>query len=101
MERTHNNGELRLKDVGKKVVLEGWVAKRRNFGALVFIDLRDREGITQLVFDETISPKIVDVRNEYVLRAEGEVVERQDKNPNLPTGAVSYTHLTLPTTRIV
>ena len=43
MERTHNNGELRLKDVGKKVVLEGWVAKRRNFGALVFIDLRDRE----------------------------------------------------------
>ena len=88
MERTHNNGELRLKDVGKKVVLEGWVAKRRNFGALVFIDLRDREGITQLVFDETISPKIVDVRNEYVLRAEGEVVERQDKNPNLPTGDI-------------
>ena len=88
MERTHNNGELRLKDVGKKVVLEGWVSKRRNFGALVFIDLRDREGITQLVFDETISPKIVDVRNEYVLRAEGEVVERQDKNPNLPTGDI-------------
>lgn len=88
MERTHNNGELRLKDVGKKVVLEGWVAKRRNFGALVFIDLRDREGFTQLVFDETISPKIVDVRNEYVLRAEGEVVERQDKNPNLPTGDI-------------
>lgn len=88
MRKTHSNGELRLKDAGKQVVLEGWVAKRRNFGALVFIDLRDREGITQLVFDETISTQIVDVRNEYVLCAEGLVVERQDKNPNLPTGDI-------------
>ena len=88
MRKTHNNGELRLQDAGKQVVLEGWVAKRRNFGALVFIDLRDREGITQLVFDETISPQVVDVRNEYVLCAQGVVVERQDKNPNLPTGDI-------------
>ncbi|WP_075876326.1 aspartate--tRNA ligase [Merdibacter massiliensis] len=88
MRKTHTNGELRLSDVGKKVVLEGWVAKRRNFGALVFVDLRDREGITQLVFDETISSQIVDVRNEYVLCVEGDVVERQDKNPNLATGDI-------------
>ena len=88
MKKTYTNGELRLQDVGKQVVLEGWVAKRRNFGALVFIDLRDREGITQLVFDETMSDQITEVRNEYVLCAHGEVVERQDKNPNLPTGDI-------------
>ncbi len=88
MKKTHTNGELRLQDVGKQVVLEGWVAKRRNFGALVFIDLRDREGITQLVFDETISPVISEVRNEYVLCAKGVVVERQDKNKNLATGDI-------------
>ena len=67
MKRTHTNGELRLSDAGKKVSLIGWVAKRRNFGSLVFIDLRDRSGITQLVFDETISEQIKEVRNEYIL----------------------------------
>ncbi len=88
MKRTHHNGELRLQDAGKIVTLIGWVAKRRNFGALVFIDLRDREGITQLVFNETMSPKISEVRNEYVLQVSGKVVERQDKNPKLPTGDI-------------
>lgn len=88
MKRTHNNGELRLADAGKTVVLEGWVAKRRNFGALVFIDLRDRAGITQLVFDEQLSKTITEVRNEYVLCVTGTVVERQDKNPKLPTGDI-------------
>lgn len=88
MRRTHNNGELRLTDVGKQVTLEGWVAKRRNFGALVFIDLRDREGITQLVFDEQMAKMITEVRNEYVLCVQGTVVERQDKNPKLPTGDI-------------
>ena len=88
MKRTHNNGELRLADAGKSVVLEGWVAKRRNFGALVFIDLRDRAGITQLVFDEQLSKTITEVRNEYVLCVTGTVVERQDKNPKLPTGDI-------------
>ena len=52
MYRTHNNGELRLQDVNSEVTLCGWVSKRRNFGALVFIDLRDRYGITQLVFNK-------------------------------------------------
>ncbi len=88
MKRTHHNGELRLSDAGKSVTLIGWVAKRRNFGALVFIDLRDREGITQLVFNETMSHLISEVRNEYVLQISGKVVERQDKNPKLPTGDI-------------
>ncbi|WP_270489538.1 aspartate--tRNA ligase [Holdemanella porci] len=88
MYRTHNNGELRLKDVNSEVTLCGWVAKRRNFGALVFIDLRDRYGITQLVFNEDIATQISDVRNEYVLQVKGTVVERKDKNPKLATGEI-------------
>lgn len=88
MYRTHNNGELRLQDVNSEVTLCGWVAKRRNFGALVFIDLRDRYGITQLVFNEDTATQISDVRNEYVLQVKGTVVERKDKNPKLATGEI-------------
>lgn len=88
MNRTHNNGELRLSDVNQEVTLVGWVAKRRNFGALVFIDLRDREGITQLVFSEELANTITEVRNEYILEVKGIVVERKDKNPKLPTGDI-------------
>lgn len=88
MNRTHTNGELRLANVEERVTLCGWVAKRRNFGALVFIDLRDREGITQLVFSEEIAGSISEVRNEYVLQVTGIVVERQDKNPKLATGDI-------------
>ena len=88
MYRTHNNGELRLNDAGKSVTLCGWVSKRRNFGALIFIDLRDRYGITQLVFDENIASQISDVRNEYVLQVNGMVVERKDKNLKLATGEI-------------
>lgn len=88
MYRTHNNGELRLQDVNSEVTLCGWVSKLRNFGALVFIDLRDRYGITQLVFNEDIAAQISDVRNEYVLQVKGTVVERKDKNPKLETGEI-------------
>lgn len=88
MYRTHNNGELRLANVNEEVTLCGWVSKRRNFGALVFIDLRDRYGITQLVFNEDIAAQISDVRNEYVLQVKGTVVERKDKNPKLETGEI-------------
>lgn len=88
MYRTHNNGELRLQNVNSEVTLCGWVAKRRNFGALVFIDLRDRYGITQLVFNEDLAKQISDVRNEYVLQVKGTVVERKDKNPKLATGEI-------------
>ena len=79
---------MRLQDVNSEVTLCGWVAKRRNFGALVFIDLRDRYGITQLVFNEDIATQISDVRNEYVLQVKGTVVERKDKNPKLATGEI-------------
>lgn len=88
MKRTHTDGELRITNVGEKVSLVGWVAKRRNFGQLVFIDLRDRTGITQLVFNEDIAKDIKDVRNEYVLSVDGEVVERKDKNPKMDTGDI-------------
>lgn len=88
MYRTHNNGELRLQDVNSEVTLCGWVAKRRNFGALVFIDLRDRYGITQLVFNEDLATQISDVRNEYVLQVKGTVVERKERNPKLATGEI-------------
>jgi aspartyl-tRNA synthetase len=91
--RTHNNGELRLEHVGTTVELKGWVAKTRNKGGLIFIDLRDRYGITQLTIDE--SEASVEVyqaaekcRNEYVIYAKGLVIERQSKNPNLPTGEI-------------
>ncbi|MEG0076726.1 aspartate--tRNA ligase [Anaerorhabdus sp.] len=88
MKRTHQNGELRLSNVNQQVTLVGWVAKRRNLGSLVFIDLRDRSGIVQLVFDETMEESVKDVRNEYVLQVEGIVSERKDKNPKLPTGEI-------------
>ena len=88
MNRTHHNNELRLSDVGKTVTLIGWVAKRRNFGALVFIDLRDREGITQLVCGEALSEDCSSRRNEYIVEATGVVVERKDKNPKLATGDI-------------
>ncbi len=88
MERTCGNGTLRLGDEGKKVTLVGWVAKRRNFGQLVFIDLRDRSGIAQVTFDETMAEKVKDVRNEFVLQVKGTVVKRKDPNPKLATGEV-------------
>ncbi len=86
--RTNNNGELRLSDVNKKVTLVGWVAKRRNLGSMVFIDLRDRYGKTQLVFDNQHTEMIKDVRNEYVIQVSGTVNQRQQSNPELKTGEI-------------
>lgn len=88
MKRTHSCGECSMLEVGQNVTLIGWVAKRRNFGSLVFIDLRDRTGITQCVFDETISDQITSVRNEYILEVSGKVCERKDKNPKMATGDI-------------
>ena len=88
MNRTHHNGQLRIENVGESVRLIGWVAKKRNLGALVFVDLRDRYGITQIVFDESFDERLREVKNEYILSVEGEVVERSSKNPNLPTGDI-------------
>lgn len=88
MNRTHHNGDLCLENVNEHVELVGWVAKKRNFGQLVFIDLRDRSGICQLVFDESMSEALKDVRNEYVLSVSGTVLQRKDTNPDLKTGEI-------------
>ena len=88
MNRTHHNGDLRLENVNEHVELVGWVAKKRNFGQLVFIDLRDRSGICQLVFDESMSEALKDIRNEYVLSVSGIVLQRKDANPDLKTGEI-------------
>lgn len=83
MYRTHTCGELRIENAGQKVTLAGWVQKARKLGGMTFIDLRDRYGITQLVTEDEIN-----VGREYVIQAKGEVVERQSKNPKMPTGDI-------------
>ncbi len=88
MNRTHNNGELRLSNVGETVELIGWVAKKRNLGSLVFIDLRDRYGITQVIFGESFEERLKEVKNEYILQVQGKVVERSSKNLKIPTGEI-------------
>lgn len=86
MERTDYDGELRLKDVGRKVTLLGWVANRRNLGGLLFIDLRDTTGIVQLIVENPGA--IPDVRNEYVVQARGVVRKKDVPNKKLPTGEI-------------
>src|SRR5256714_129200 len=92
--RDRGSGEVRPEHVGQRVALAGWVARRRDHGGLVFVDLRDETGICQLVVNPERAPEAAeaahDVRNEFVLRAEGEVARRAPEavNPNLPTGEV-------------
>jgi len=94
LKRTHNCGELRLQDEGKGVILSGWVNKRRDHGGLVFIDLRDREGIIQIVFnpevDEISHAQAHNLKPEFVIGVEGYVKARPQGtiNPNLPTGQI-------------
>lgn len=93
MYRSHTNGELRIADAGKEVTLSGWVQKIRDKGFMVWIDLRDRYGLTQLIFDEERTDKDLLERSktlgrEFVLQVRGEVIERSSKNPNLDTGEV-------------
>ena len=88
MYRDHTCGELRKEDVNKTVKLAGWVAKRRNLGSIVFIDLRDRYGITQITFDEAHADLVKDVRNEYVIQVEGKVAIKDQANPKLETGEI-------------
>ncbi len=87
MKRTHNNGELRIENVGEVVTLIGWVAKKRNMGAIAFIDLRDRYGLTQVIVDESFE-EVKNIKNEYIIQVTGKVVERSSKNPNMPTGDI-------------
>jgi aspartyl-tRNA synthetase len=92
MYRTHTCGELRIADTGKKVTLSGWVQRSRDLGGMTFMDLRDRYGITQLVFNmeknAALCSEARKIGREYVLQAEGTVNERSNKNPKMPTGDV-------------
>jgi aspartyl-tRNA synthetase len=93
MYRTHHCGELSLEHLNQNVTLSGWVQKNRNKGFIIWTDLRDRYGITQLVFDEERTPKAVfekaqGLGREFVIQIQGTVIERESKNPNLSTGAI-------------
>ena len=93
MYRTHHCGELSLEHLNQTVTLSGWVQKNRNKGFIIWTDLRDRFGITQLVFDEERTPKAIfekaqSLGREFVIQIHGTVIERESKNPNLSTGAI-------------
>jgi len=93
MLRTHTCGELRIEDINKEVKLSGWVQRIRDKGGLIWIDLRDRYGITQLLLEEGGSdPKVVEIvrtlGREFVVQAEGKVIERVSKNPKMATGEI-------------
>lgn len=90
--RTHRCGDLTEKQLDEKVALNGWVQKRRDLGSLIFVDLRDRSGIIQIIFDRDLSKdafeKAEKLGTEYVISVQGKVVKRQAENPNLPTGKI-------------
>jgi len=93
MYRTHSNGELRIENVGQEVTLAGWVQKTRDKGFMIWVDLRDRYGITQLIFDaDRTSKEMVEsakmLGREFVIQVKGEVIERVSKNNNIPTGEI-------------
>ena len=93
MYRTHNCGELRISDLGKQVTLSGWVQKSRDKGFMVWVDLRDRYGISQLIFDEERTSKEIlknakSLGREFVIQVKGEVIERSSKNSNINTGDI-------------
>ena len=90
--RTHMCGDLRSENIGEKVVLNGWIQKRRNLGGLIFCDVRDKTGITQVVFNDETSDELFaladTLRSEYVVGVKGVVVERESKNPDMETGDI-------------
>ena len=93
MFRTHTCGELRLPHVNQHVTLAGWVQRVRNKGGLIWVDLRDRYGLTQLIFEEGSSDKHVlekaaALGREFVVQAKGVVIERTSKNEKMPTGDI-------------
>ncbi len=92
MYRTNTCGELRISNVGETVTLAGWVQRIRKMGGMTFLDLRDRYGITQIVFDNNINPALTEAANhlgrEYVVQVKGKVQERSAKNANIPTGDI-------------
>ena len=92
MFRTNTCGELRLSDAGKEVTLAGWVQRSRKMGGMTFVDMRDRYGITQIVFNDELDKALNDTAGhlgrEYVIQVKGTVAERTSKNPNIPTGDI-------------
>ena len=93
MYRSHNCGELRLADVNKEITLAGWVQKSRDKGFMIWVDLRDRYGITQLIFDESRTEESImqlakSLGREFVIQVKGTVIERESKNANIPTGEI-------------
>ena len=92
MYRTHTCGELTIKNAGQEVILSGWLQRSRDLGGMTFIDLRDRYGITQLVFNmETNAALCEEARKlgrEFVIQVKGKVTERYNKNLNIPTGEI-------------
>lgn len=92
MHRTHTCGELRAAHIGQTVTLSGWVQRRRDFGAMTFIDLRDRYGLTQLSFneelDKDLNTRARSLAREFVVKVHGEVIERSSKNDKMPTGDI-------------
>lgn len=93
MHRTHTCGELSMADTGKTVTLAGWVQRKRDKGGLIWIDVRDRYGITQIVMEEGVTPpEIINIAHtlgrEFVIKVKGLVIERSNKNPNMPTGEI-------------
>lgn len=90
MYRTHTCGELRITDINKQITLAGWVQTIRKFGSITFIDLRDRYGITQLLFNEQLTEQLDanPLGREFVIEAKGKVSERSNKNANIPTGDI-------------
>jgi aspartyl-tRNA synthetase len=97
MYRTHNCGALRLADAGKEVTLSGWVNTTRPYGQMTFVDLRDRYGVTQAVFEnnEALNKEAMALGREYVIRVVGTVRERTNKNPNISTGDIELEVKTL------
>lgn len=93
MYRTHTCGELRLEHQGTQVSLSGWIQTIRKFGSITFVDLRDRYGITQLLFGEAFNDQLdaQPLGREFVIQAKGTVTERSNKNPNIPTGDIEIT----------
>ena len=92
MYRNTTCGELRLSDVGREVVIAGWVQRVRKMGGMIFVDVRDRYGITQVVFNNDVNKELCEAASrlgrEYVVQVTGRVDERQSKNPNMPTGDI-------------
>ena len=94
MERTHYCGELTEQEIGSIVTLKGWVQKRRDLGGLIFVDVRDRSGLVQIVFNPDISKQSLEIaetiRNEFVIEVTGKVIKREvnQQNPNMKTGTI-------------